>query len=72
MGAIMGLMKEGEAGSDSNDEEEEVVGGWIERPFMFLSRLGPGEVMGRSRFGSETASLAMLDRPKGVGAKLGR
>jgi hypothetical protein len=71
MGAIMGLMKEGEEGSDNNDKV--VVGGWMDRPFMFLSRLGPGEVMGRSRFGSETVSLAMLDRPpKGVGAKLGR
>lgn len=44
----------------------------MERPFMFLSRLGPGEVIGRSRFGSETDRRAMPDRPPmEVGAKLG-
>lgn len=71
----MGLMKAGEEGSDNieEDEEIEVVGGWMERPFMFLRRLGPGEVMGRSWFGSAIVNLAMLDKPpKEAGAKLGR
>jgi hypothetical protein len=73
MGAMVGLMKEGEEGSDNNDEELELEGGWIERPFMFLSRLGTGEVMGRSWFGSVMARRAMLDNPPNVvGAKLGR
>lgn len=67
---IMGLMKEGEEGSDSTEDESELKGGWIERPFMFLGRLGAGEVMGRSRFGSDTDRLAMLDKaPNGGGAK---
>ena len=70
MPGIVGLMKEGEEGSDSNEEESELKGGWIERPFMFLGRLGAGEVMGRSRFGSDTVRLAMLDKPpKEIGAK---
>ena len=34
----------------------------MERPFMFLGRLGPGEVIGRSWDESETLRLAMLDR----------
>lgn len=75
MGAIVGLMKAGEQGSDNieEDEERELAGGWMERPFMFLRRLGPGEVMGRPWFGSAIVSLAMLDKPpKEAGAKLGR
>lgn len=69
MEGIMGLMKQGEAGSDSTDGESELNGGWMKRPFMFLGRLGAGEVMGRSRFGPDTDKLAMLDNPKGAGAK---
>jgi hypothetical protein len=73
MGAIVGLMNEGEEGSGSSDEERELIGGWMESPFMFLSRLGPGEVLGRSWFGSETVRQAMPDKPpKDAGAKLGR
>jgi hypothetical protein len=73
MGAIMGLMNDGDEGSDSREEEREPEGVWMERPFMFLSRLGAGDVLGRSWFGSETLSVAMLDNPaKEVGAKLGR
>jgi hypothetical protein len=75
MGAIMGLMKAGEQGSDNIEEaeERELAGGWMERPFMFLRRLGPGEVMGRPWFGSAIVSLAMVDKPpKAAGAKLGR
>lgn len=41
----------------------------MERPFMFLGRLGAGEVIGRSRFGPDTVRLAILDKPpKGLGA----
>jgi hypothetical protein len=73
MGAIMGLMKDGDAGSDISDEEPELEGGWMESPFIFLRRLGPGEVMGRSWLGPERVRRAMLDRPpKEAGAKLGR
>jgi len=48
MGGILGFMNvvEGEAGSERREEEME--GGWIERPFMLRARLGEGEVMGRS------------------------
>jgi hypothetical protein len=42
----------------------------MERPFMFLGRLGAGEVIGRSEFGSDTVRLAMLDSPPNeTGAK---
>lgn len=66
-------MKDGEEGSDRSDEESEFSGGWMERPFMFLSRLGAGDVLGLSSFGSETDNETMPVNPaKGVGAKLGR
>jgi hypothetical protein len=73
MGAMVGLMKEGDEGSDNIDEESELMGGWMERPFMFLSRLGMGEVMGRSWLGSAMVRRVRPDRPpNGAGAKLGR
>jgi len=55
-------MKEGEHGSETKDEASELKGGWMERPFMFLGRRGAGEVIGRSRFGSDTLRPAMPDR----------
>jgi hypothetical protein len=74
MAGMTGLMKEdeGEEGSDVTDEESELKGGCIERPFMFLGRRGAGEVMGRSMVaGSDTVNPAMPDRPaKEEGAKL--
>lgn len=48
---ILGLINEGEAGSDSSETVLVVAanGGWIERPFMFRARRGEGEVIGRCR-----------------------
>jgi hypothetical protein len=49
MAGMEGLMKEGEQGFDTMDlDEAAAVGGWMERPFMFLGFLGAGDVMGRS------------------------
>jgi hypothetical protein len=72
MAGIAGLMKEGDEGSDNSDEESELKGGWMDRPFMFFGRLGVGDVIGRARLGglSDMVRLAMPDKPaKGVGAK---
>lgn len=64
---IVGLMKEGEAGSDVSDDDDEVPasGGWIDSPFIFRARLGDGEVIGLSGDGvSETVNAAAIaDRP---------
>lgn len=51
MAGIFGLMKEGEAGSETKETllVVEANGGWIERPFMFRARRGEGEVIGRCR-----------------------
>ena len=47
MAGIVGLMKEGEEGSDTRLEvREDWNGGCIDRPFM-LRRLGEGDVIGR-------------------------
>lgn len=49
MAGIAGLMKDGEQGSETIlDVAFTVVGGWIDRPFIFLGFLGAGDVMGRS------------------------
>lgn len=64
---IFGLMKEGEHGSDTREFDRELKGGWMERPFMFLARLGAGEVMGLSILAlSAMASVAMDDNPAKV------
>jgi len=64
-------MKEGEDGSETNEEESELNGGWIERPFIFLGRRGAGDVIGRSRCVSDRLRLAIPDRPaNGVGANV--
>ena len=65
MAGILGLMKDGELGSETRELERELKGGWIERPFIFLARLGAGDVMGRS-WPTESAAVrpAMVeDRP---------
>lgn len=64
MAGILGLMKEGDAGSDTSEVERVFAkGGCMESPFIFRGRRGPGEVMGRtSRRGagaSETVRLAI-------------
>lgn len=80
MAGIMGLMKTGEAGSDTKERVVVVEagnGGWIERPFMFRPRRGDGEVIGRCRRGgSATLRLfvmvvVILEKlPKVVAGKL--
>jgi len=60
MGGILGFMKvvEGDAGSDRSVEE--MVGGWIERPFMLRARLGDGEVMGRSNALPKSVTVSVV------------
>jgi len=69
---IAGLMKEhaGEEGSDSTDEERELNGGWMDKPFMFFGRRGAGDVVGLSGVASDTPRFAMPsdNAPKGAGA----
>lgn len=63
-------MNDGEDGSEASVEasELEANGGCIESPFMLRGRLGPGDVMGRTRVvGSETFKVAMDERPPNVG-----
>lgn len=76
MPGIVGLMKDGEEGSETREEARELKGGWMERPFMFLGLRGAGEVMGRcTRLGSDTERLAMRGKSlvKGcIGAKVER
>jgi hypothetical protein len=47
---ILGLMKDGEAGSETMVVEmvDATTGGWIDNPFMFRGRLIPGDVIGLS------------------------
>lgn len=51
MVGILGLMKEGDAGSEMTvlDVVDATAGSWINRPFMFRGRLGEGDVIGRPR-----------------------
>lgn len=57
-------MNEGDAGSETWELDVELKGGWIERPFIFLGRLGAGDVIGRSTLGgSEILSEAIDARP---------
>lgn len=46
---ILGLIKHGEEGSETKELFKAANGGCIDRPFMFLGFLGPGEVIGRSK-----------------------
>lgn len=63
MPGIVGLMKDGEEGSETREEARELKDGWMESPFMFLDLRGAGEVMGRClRLGSDTERLAMRDK----------
>jgi hypothetical protein len=68
MAGIVGLIKDGDEGSETRVDESELVakGGCIDSPFMLRGRRGPGEVMGRC-VGSETVSVAIDDRPPKVG-----
>jgi hypothetical protein len=52
---MVGLMKDGEDGSETREVEGQLKGGCIESPFIFLGRRGAGDVIGRSRLVSETA-----------------
>lgn len=64
MAGILGLMNEGEDGSETRELDIELKGGWIERPFMFLGRLGAGDVIGRSVLAvSATVSEAIEAKP---------
>lgn len=65
MAGIFGLMKEGDEGSETSEEDNELLtkGGCIERPFMFRARRGEGEVIGRARFESETVRPPIEGRP---------
>lgn len=69
---ILGLMKEGDEGSETKlDDRELANGGWIDNPFMFLLR-GDGDVMGLSRLPkSFTVRLFIVDGrpPKLVAGK---
>lgn len=51
MVGILGLMKDGEEGSETSewDEVGAASGGWMDNPFMFRGLLGEGEVMGRAK-----------------------
>jgi hypothetical protein len=74
MAGILGLMKDGDEGSDTSDELFVVVlpnGGWIDRPFMLRGRRGDGEVMGRSKLGSSAPFTGAMDGrpPKVVAGK---
>jgi hypothetical protein len=69
MPGIFGLMKDGEVGSDTSEVETDPTnGGWIDNPFMFLGRLGEGEVIGRSLF--EVSTTVRLDIVDGRPPKL--
>jgi hypothetical protein len=64
MAGILGLINEGDEGSDTRVVDMEVNGGWIERPFIFFGLLGAGDVIGLSMsFVSEELSVAIVDRP---------
>lgn len=64
MAGILGLMNDGDAGSETSEGERELKGGCIERPFMFFARRGAGEVIGLSRLAaSETLKVAIDDKP---------
>jgi len=74
---IMGLMNDGEEGSETKEmvvvAVELAKGGWIERPFMLRARRGEGEVMGRCNRGGSLSSvvgLAAGRAPKLVAGKL--
>lgn len=56
---ILGLMKDGEEGSDIIELVDVVAatGGCMERPFMLRGRRGDGDVMGRKK---EPASGALM------------
>lgn len=59
---MTGLIKDGDVGSVGSAVE--LNGGCIERPFMFIARLGAGEVVGLSGgLTSQTLSLAIEGRP---------
>lgn len=71
MAGILGLINEGDDGSDTSVEEvvEPANGGWMDRPFMFLGRRGVGDVIGRIKRcpDSDTDRLAMEGKaPKEV------
>lgn len=46
MAGILGLIKDGEEGSDTSVLLNDT--GWIDRPFMFRGFRGEGEVIGRT------------------------
>lgn len=70
MAGIIGLINDGEEGSEVIVELIVLLGAngaCIDRPFMLRGLLGPGDVMGRTKDGSDTVRAAMEERPPNVG-----
>lgn len=72
---IVGLMKEGDAGSDTSVAAVLLMnGGWMDKPFMFLGRRGEGDVMGRPKLEISVAPIVFNEEsgarpPKDVAGK---
>lgn len=75
MPGMVGLINEGDAGSDTSVVAVlPIKGGWMESPFMFFGRRGEGDVIGRPKLEvSETVRVFMEDMggraPKDVAGK---